>query len=473
MSPRFVQDQSLLAATGAGVHLSTSAGKRWDVVGPSVGALCVAIGPETDDGFVGYAGTVIGLYRTEDGGQTWHETTLAPVPVLEVSLSEDYATDGMMMVGTLAGAYLSDDWGETWSGPWFSEEVAHDVAVLPGYGADGLLAIGTDSGVYISTDRGANWDGPMLDETAHALAAAPGFSEGSTLFAGFEGSGVYGSGDAGATWDPKSMGISAVSLRAVVTSPLYRYDRTALAGGPLGVWRTVDDGGTWAATDLDYAEANALVCWSQTGAPLHVYAATNGGVFASDDAGETWSPASGDLTSLSVADIAADDSGVLWAATGDAGVFRSDDGGQHWSPKNEGLSSLEMSSIDWLGTSDEASVLVAGTLADGAYVSMDGGDFWSEGGATLDGVEVLSVAGARGYGSLFWTFAGTDAGLWRSGDLGTSWDFAGFLGQDIRAISLYPDYIERPNCYLGTGSEGVFRSLNGGVDVVAAERRPG
>ena len=76
---------------------------------------------------------------------------------------------------------------------------------------------------------------------------------------------------------------------------------------------------------------------------------------------------------------------LLYAAT-DAGVFRSDNSGLSWSARNEGLTNLSVQSL-----AGSPTVLFAGTDA-GAFRSADGGASWQAIHQDLGEIRVVSLA---------------------------------------------------------------------------------
>lgn len=66
--------------------------------------------------------------------------------------------------------------------------------------------------------------------------------------------------------------------------------------------------------------------------PERVYAAGPGGVFRSNDAGQTWEAAGEGLPAGSVAGLSLDPDHPdrVYAATSQGGIFRSDDEGKSW-----------------------------------------------------------------------------------------------------------------------------------------------
>ena len=328
LSTNYGIDQTAIAATDLGIYKTVSAGKRWYSVGPAVRALSVAISPPLDEHFAAFAGTILGMYISSDSAETWEAATLNGVPVVAIALSPNYATDQTILAGTLAGAYLSHDGGTTWEGPRLAERVVHHAMFSPNYAGDQMAMLGTDRGLYTSLDGGETWatDG-QIDDTVHALAALPDFATSATLFAGTDRNGMFFTNDGGANWRPRNRGITDRPMETVAVSPNHAVDRTVIAGGASGAWRSTDDGLSWYLTPLDFAEVNALAYSSNYASNSRVYAATRGGVFASNDGGDSWQPASGDLDVLNVLDLAVGPNDALWIATAEGGVYYSGDRG--------------------------------------------------------------------------------------------------------------------------------------------------
>ena len=464
VSPAYDVDQSLVAATSRGLHLSTSAGKLWLPVGPTVASMSVAISPPMSEAFTAYGGTVVGLYVSTDSGRTWEASSLTGVPVVAVALSPDFPSDQRILVGTLAGAYLSTDGGTTWEGPWLPEQGVHHTLFSPNYGNDHVVFLGAEDGVYVSSDDGETWDfDGQIGDTVHALAGSPDYATRPALYAGTDHGGVHLSTDGAATWTARNNGIAGLLIDSVAASPDFVGDRTVFAGGPSGVWRSTDDTLSWQMTSLDYAEATAIQCSRSYSATGTVYAATNGGLFVSQNGGQSWAPTAGSPDVLGILDLALGPGDEIWLGTAEGGVYHSTDEGASWEERSDGLGSLHVTAIEWLDAGDDGAHLVAGTWGAGIFVSDDGGLSWVDPTAGPATPHIRDLAAAMGFRGRIWTFAGTTAGLFRSGDRGNAWDFTGFLGQDISGVALHPNYAVRPNCYLGGRDDGVFRSLNGGL----------
>ncbi|MBC7237848.1 MAG: hypothetical protein H5T69_18555, partial [Chloroflexi bacterium] len=465
VSPNFATDQTVLAATGRGLARTPSAGKRWFSVGPAVSALSVAIAGGVGEPFVAFGGTAIGLYRSDDGGQTWAPTGLTgvnAVPVIDIAVAPSFATVPSLLVGTLAGAYFSGDGGNTWNGPWFPDQVVHSVAFAPDYDGTGELYLGTEQGLYRSADNGDTWRlSSSLAQSVNVLAIPS--DDPVVLYAGCA-RGIYRSGDGGETWAERHEGVLGVTIEAVATAPSFVRQPIVLAGGPSGLYRSADGGDTWAMTTLSSAEVHAIAFaphYRQTGT---VYAATSGGLFVSSDKGSTWQASETAPAVLNVLDLAlSSDPKDIWLATAEHGVYYSPNAGASWTQRAAGLASLNTTAILWLGGTGDEARLVVGTWGGGTFTTTDGGLSWVASSQEPDTPYIQALAQGVGYGGRTWIFASTTAGVFRSADMGDTWDFTGLLGQNLTGVALHPDYLSRPNVYVCAAQDGVFRSLNGGL----------
>ncbi len=463
-SPDYAADQTLLAATNRGVFLSETAGKLWLPVGPSITTLSVAISHRDSGEFTAYAGTVAGLYVSEDSGHTWEATPFDSLPVVSIALSLRFHQDHTLLLGTLGGAYLSNDGGSSWNGPWLEEQAVNCALFSPNYVNGHTLFLGTDEGVYISQNHGNSWAlAEQSQDTVYAIVASPDYTTAPILYAATDHNGVWASEDGGATWVSRNEGIASLPLNAVAASPNYTRDCTLLAGGSSGIWISNDDALTWQAASLVHASVNKL-CYSPTYVTDYTaYAATDAGVFVSRDRGLTWNPASEGLDILDVTDLTMSRSGEIWVSTSGGGVYYAAANDLSWQPRNEGLSSAYITAIEWLGQEGEKSYLAAGTWGAGVFISDNGGLVWRAAVSGPDTPHIRDLANATGYGGANVSFAATTAGAFLSLNRGDEWSFKGLLGLDIAAISLHPAYASRPNCYVGSVRDGVFRSIDGGL----------
>ena len=165
--------------------------------------------------------------------------------------------------------------------------------------------------------------------------------------------------------------------------------------------------------------------------PAVVYAATEEGVYRTEDGGETWEDFSGGLKTPQARVLSFDGRGGLWAGSKGYGIFsRSSQEMPGWRqasafgsfgtfwPIRDDRPLYQYTSL--LIHPDDNTIMNLGTFPAGIYKSYDGGNLWQEhnAGWTNDGVFSL-VAHPQDPETIF---AGTYNGINRSSDGGRHWE---------------------------------------------------
>jgi photosystem II stability/assembly factor-like uncharacterized protein len=243
-----------------------------------------AVGVASDPSTYYQGGVGSGVWKTTDGGQSWE------------NISDD--AFGTSSVGAIAVAESDPN------------------VVYVGMGEHAVRGVMTShgDGVYRSTDAGRTWTHLGLGNTRHisririhpsnpdlVYVAAQG-----AAYAESEDRGIYRSTDGGESWVKVlyvSASASASELAMDPTNPriLYaafwdhvRYPWYVRSGGEgSGLWKSKDGGDTWAPLDeglpelmgktaVDVSPANPERLWAM------VEADSAGGLYRSDDSGESW-----------------------------------------------------------------------------------------------------------------------------------------------------------------------------------------
>jgi hypothetical protein len=180
--------------------------------------------------------------------------------------------------------------------------------------------------------------------------------------------GMFRTTDGGANW----VNVDPHTARWISFSPVDGNVVWTVGGGP--PWLTTDDGATWTqASPYGFPDGvggewkvhahpsdvnSAWVCFSSFDELLAKVALTT-------DQGATWTDVSGDLPGLPVNGFVANPSDATqWFAATDLGVWYTDDGGAHWTPFGTGLPNAV--SID-VEIQEELQKLVVGTFGRGAW----------------------------------------------------------------------------------------------------------
>ncbi len=231
-----------------------------------------------------------GVWRTEDGGHSWH------------NISDDFFGGS---IGDIAIA-ASD----------------HNV-IYVGTGEKTLRGnVSHGEGIYKSTDKGKTWQHIGLKDTHHIpqiqvhpknpdllYVAALGH-----LYGANEERGVYRSKDGGSNWEKilfVNDEVGAVDVKMDPTNPRILYASTwrvkrtpyslSSGGEGSGLWKSVDGGDTWknisankglprevlGISGFAVSPVNSDTVWA-------IIEAKDGGLFRSNDAGKTWTKVSSD-----------------------------------------------------------------------------------------------------------------------------------------------------------------------------------
>lgn len=227
------------------------------------------------------------------------------------------------------------------------------------------------------------------------LAADP--TNADVIWAGCDVGGIYKSTDAGRSWQILNEGLTAQYVERIVIHP--RQPRIVYAAGCGGVFKSVDGGRKWRWLRSGFPQPQEYRYSAPVGAlamdpsnPDVLYAGIgfprkwsygNGVVYKTIDAGESWTPLRGIAQSEPEAcffqiAVRPDRPATLLAAT-DKGLFRSDDAGASWRPVGNGLPGPKITDV---AISPSAPDVVYATVwtepgrlpwRGGVYRSTDGG----------------------------------------------------------------------------------------------------
>jgi photosystem II stability/assembly factor-like uncharacterized protein len=248
-----------------------------------------------------FAGTLSGVYGSEDGGASWRQLTADQAELQKVtSLVVDPSRPDTVIAGTWRRAYRSDDAGHTWSGIF--EGMVLDTEIFsftPVAEHPGEIWASSCGWVYQTVDHGDHWvrfkDG--LDERRTvSFAVLPG----GRLLAGTV-SGLFTSADGGKSW--RRLSDPALSVTAIGIHPA-RPDRILIGTEGTGVWVSTNGGVDFfrASRGMTATRAGALALAGDDLLVAVNHAGPVSGVYVSRDRGRSFS---GDFSSLpTVLDLA-------------------------------------------------------------------------------------------------------------------------------------------------------------------------
>jgi photosystem II stability/assembly factor-like uncharacterized protein len=349
----------------------------WRHIGPFRGGRTKAVAGIASQPHVFYIGVVNGgVWKTTDAGRTWRpifdDQPTGSIGAIAVAASDPniiYVGSGEGMqrpdLSTGDGIYKSTDAGRTWThlglrdGQQIPEIVVHPrdpnvlfVAVLGHpYGPN------PERGIFRSGDGGRTFERVLYkDENTGGIDVALDPADPETVYAALwearqgpwengawtgPGSGLFKSTDGGRTWRPLTRGLPAFA------DGLGRIGVTVAPSNRARLFAVVDAG-------------------------------RNGGIFRSDDAGETWSRVNADPRLVARPNDAADvrvhpsNADIVYVPT--IVAWRSSDGGRTFTAFRGAPGGDDYQKI-WINP-DRPDIMIM-TADQGAIVTLNGGETWS------------------------------------------------------------------------------------------------
>ncbi len=446
-----------------GVFVSTNAGAQWlptDVRGPACLSFSVS-------GMALCAGTIAGVYSSNDGGASWSapmSTNLFTTWALASSGQTVYAgtdlTTSSPGNGIAAAMYRSLDGGLTWTD--FSAGLPQDIVYAIAILQSGDVMAGTGSGIFRLTPGANRWvaDGPAssiyalveIHDTLYAgtdqgvivrlgrgtWSAAGTMTDGVYALSGIPGGVCAGTTTGAYTYTVRTGSWASTTLTGQTVYGLSGDGSSGLFAavyGGNGVYQSLDDGATWRVRNNGYeAQLYALACDS-----IDVYAGGVGGVFRYSGASASWSLAG--LTGVVTNGLTVLAPEIVIAAT-DSGVFITNNAGQTW--VSAGLASRSVYATIPIGGQ-----LVVGT--DSGIYTMTLPQLTASTTPMLPGTSVIDLTVSPGQA----LYAATDNGVYQSIDLGSTWYPAGISGGLVWQVG-----VRTEGDLVAATDLGLFRSLD-------------
>jgi photosystem II stability/assembly factor-like uncharacterized protein len=377
-------------ATGVEIYRSENNGQTWDVFPRPAGSVgnfeVLLLDPDDPDKLTVQNGNGVFVYELVNQIRTWIQPpgiTEPPVWILERAPSDPdrfYSVAGYTLT-----LYRSTNRAASWE--TVGEIPGSTFRALAVDAADpGRLYLSVDTGCFVSTNGGQSWtrmDDPADDAAIFAFADVAGI-----LMAVGRGA-VFSNSS-----HPDQLAPVADFWHTTATASVILGDGTILLGTRMGVFRVpssvVNGTGEFLLSTKGMNNAGVSVVVPVPGSDI-LYAAAgagfNGGVYRSDDNGQTWKLRATGITNLDVRSLAvsAGNPDVAYAGTlirGDIGengkVFRTVDGGLTWTETAELPHSGDRIIITLLAHPTNPDIVYASVQAidGGIYKSTDGGQTW-------------------------------------------------------------------------------------------------
>lgn len=308
-------------------------GLTWRLVGPYRGGRVLAVSGVFGDAHTYYfGGAGGGVWKSTDGGLTWHPLTdktkgmspsIGAIAVAPSDANVIYAGTGEACIrGDITdgnGVYKSIDAGKTWTFSGLRDTRAigriavhpknPDIAYVAALGHP--FGPNPERGIYRTTDGGKTWTKVLFkDESSGGIDLALDPANPNVIFAslwqarrtpwgmdsGGPGSGLYRSTDGGATWKHLTgHGLPEGTLGRIGVAVAYSGNRVwaLVEADKGGLFRSDDGGDTWTLTNSDRQYRQRAFYYT------HVFAdprnadgvyVLNTGMYRSNDGGKTFRP---------------------------------------------------------------------------------------------------------------------------------------------------------------------------------------
>jgi photosystem II stability/assembly factor-like uncharacterized protein len=476
------------AASGSGLFKSTDGGASWTELDEKSagglppkpwGRIAVAAAPSNPKVVYAMVEAVMprdGLYRTDDGGQTWRALDRSQMMVwrpfyfanLIIDPSDEnklYTTGGSLIYSNNGGKSFSDVSGG-------AHGDFHDAWIDPANSSHVITA--DDGGLWYSLDGANNWWKAENLPISQFYHVAVDMERPYRVYGGLQdnsswvGDSQYPGGITNSRWE-NMYGGDGFWMFPDPSDPDYLYAESQ--GGNIGRVNRRTHQSRFIQPLPGYQEGKLRFNWN---APIHV--SKNGTLylgaqflFRSVDHGQTWERISPDLTTndpekqkqeesggVSVDNSSAEmhttiyaiaesvrDPNLIWVGTDDGNVQVTRDGGKTWTnvvgniaglPKNAWVSSVEPGHFDDGTAYVSFDTHTFGNMSPYVYKTTDYGKTWTP--------IITPRSNVRGYSHVVkedlvnpnLIFAGTEFGLWISIDGGAHW--AQYKGSDFPNVAV-------------------------------------
>jgi len=397
-----------------GLFISHDAGKTWTTVAAMKGQSIRALTQAPSDPKTVIAGTLKGVFRSEDGGQTWNRIT--PEGSMDLHEVESIAIDPKdphtIYAGTWHLPWKTTDGGANWHNikqGLIDDSDVFSIIIDPT--TPNVVYTSACSGIYRSDSAGELYHKiqgiPSTARRTRVLMLDP--TNRNTVYAGTT-EGLYKTLDGGTNW--KRMTGPDVIVNDVYVDPK-NAQHVLLATDRGGVLESDDAAFSFKASNTGFSQrqVSTLLVDAKT---KTIYAGvvndkTYGGVFVSHDDGTTWTQQSDGLQGRDVFNLTQSPQGTILAGT-NAGIVRLD--GTNWQPIGKIVKSETKTSYvvkKGKRTKTEKTVMVPGGQID-------------------ERIHDLNASGNTWY-------AATAKGIYSSSDQGATWQGGPVLGQpEFRSV---------------------------------------
>lgn len=462
----------IFIGTYYGVFRSSNNGKNW--FRASLGITDNYINSlATIDTFL-FASTAFETFRSTNNGASWFKLNNGVL----------FGTGGMLVSDTVLYSKISGSYGMSYSTDyglsWKSiTPFPYNFSPISIIRKDSNLYAGCyNDGVYQLFKSGNDWITTHIGLENHRVVALA--IDGTFLYAATDTNGVFRTSDNGKNWNQVNSGLQSLSI-----STLLCYNGFIFVVTSDGLYRSRTQGNSWEKVNAQLSGLDIKTIQTFNNV---LYVGTYNGIYTSTDNGNNWQQINGDFISTGITSIL-NINERLFVITNNTGVFVSPDFGESWESLNTGLNTKFYSMIrngDTLLSATNNGVyistdlgvtwrqsgldkkytttvvtkdahLFAGTNCCGIYHSSDNGNTWVEVNNGLPTLGIYKMASNNSYLYVIdW-----DLVLYRSGNLGTSWEKIEFPKGDGKIFDIV---VNDTNVYVA--DHGVMYSSDNGTNWV-------
>jgi photosystem II stability/assembly factor-like uncharacterized protein len=476
------------AATGCGLFKTINGGTIWQEISGNklpIAAYCqgaadilsLAIDPQNSGTLyviVNQEGTV---WKTANGGSTWQNVSDGLPGTMLRSIAIDPVNPNILYAGTeyknglTMGLYKSDDGGQSWVQVINNGHYYFDIDISKSDPNIISVIAGPQQGIYRSTDSGITWQ--FIPSSADLMNIDTDPNDFTTVY-GVGYHGIFKSTNGGVNWEAINKGLYAQSITSLLYVPQNNNSifATTVYGGN---WKSTDFGASWQKWGNykgdTFNELNFSKIVADPNNSMNMYANN----YKSNDGGQIWEWFTPNIFSgspVAAITIAANSDiyngvNISW---GESRIVKSTDGGNTWNNKSNGISARSIQFMeadpfdpniiyayfsDWYDGRD------GGLL----YKSIDAGENWGliYSGVILNGWGIGLNALAIDPSNTSIIYLAATTGVLKSLDSGATWTSvsSGLSGIVVTAIAVDTD--NNQILYIGTERNGVYKSLNAGL----------
>jgi len=377
-----------------GIYKSNDGGNTWSKTGfYDYHTLTVTVAPDDPD--IVYAGTLGGIYKSEDGGDSWPLRRLDGYSVNSIAI--DPHNSQILFIGTskpgesnaFGAIYKSTDGGETGEAIFEAaeNEGVHSILIDEDNSSHIYVGLQTTTGSGInfskSTDGGETWQydiiiGPSYMNDVVELAMSPAGSDPGVIYAIVNSVDVFKSFDRGTSWTATSVPSISGGCDLVVdpNEPDIVYVGESSSSG--NIYKTIDAGNNWLVKENGIPGGDPVsfaVDPSNSDLYIGLY---GGGIYKSTNGAESWFYSSHGLNATHITDITVDlnSPNTIYSTVAGEGQYlaKSNNGGISWNYLLNSPTNLTAVKVQ---PDNSSNVLVGGNHPIGMYRSWDGGETWT------------------------------------------------------------------------------------------------